>query len=70
MKYPGYWVYKSDGNVVLEPYSFDETELDPGSNWTEAWQNSEAISLSMGFIELSNALKCAEKWLSKSTQRH
>lgn len=64
MKYPGYWVHKSDGNVVLAPCSFDETELDPGSNWTEAWQNSEATSLSMGFVDLSNALKCAEKWLS------
>lgn len=53
---------------MLAPCSFDETELDPGYNWTEAWQNSEATSLSIGFIELSNALKCAEKWLSTSEQ--
>jgi hypothetical protein len=63
MKYPGYWVHKSDDSVVLVPFSFDETELDPKKNWTEAWQNSDEASLSMGFVELTSALKCAEKWL-------
>ena len=39
MKFPGYWVSVDSGKAVLERTVFDETELDPATNWKEAWQN-------------------------------
>lgn len=56
MKFSGYWVRKQDGDVRLEPTEFDETELDPKTDWKEAWQNADATSTTRGYVDQKKAL--------------
>lgn len=64
MNFPGYWVYMSEGKVFLERGTFDETELDPATNWKQAWQNQAAESQAMGYVELETALTSAATLLA------
>ncbi len=50
MKFDGYWVSKVDDTVGVTLTEFDETELTPESNWTEAGQNEEP-TYPHGFID-------------------
>ena len=56
MKFPGYWVSIGEGKILLEVTTFDETELDPATNWKLAWQNQAAESQVKGYVELESAL--------------
>lgn len=35
---------------------FDETDLDPATNWKRAWQNEDAASSCNGFVDLRDAM--------------
>ncbi len=69
MKFPGYWVSMSSGKALLERTTFDETDLDPATNWKQAWQNADASSTCNGFVELREALIFAAKLLSTAEER-
>jgi hypothetical protein len=64
MRFPGYWVSSDSGRVVLEKTVFDETELDPATNWKQAWQNQDAEALHKGYVDLDAALAFAAQVLS------
>lgn len=64
MKFPGYWVSVSSGKALLERTTFDETDLDPATNWKQAWQNEDASSPCNGFVDLRDALIFAAQLLS------
>lgn len=65
MRFGGVWVSLQDGKVVLQQTSFDDTELDPASQWKQAWQNQDPTGTSRGFVDLDDALACAESMLSR-----
>ena len=69
MKFPGYWVSMSSGKALLERTTFDETDLDPATNWKQAWQNEDASSTCNGFVDLRDALIFAAQLLSVSEHR-
>ncbi len=69
MKFSGYWVSLSSGKALLECTTFDETDLDPATNWKQAWQNEDETSTCNGFIELREALIFAAKLLSTAEGR-
>jgi hypothetical protein len=56
MQFPGYWVSIESNKATLIRTTFDETDLDPATNWKQAWQNQDAASTTKGFVELSSAL--------------
>ena len=59
MRFSGYWVYEDDGQVVLKRADFDDTELDPDTDWQQAWQNQDPASAAKGYLRESDALACA-----------
>lgn len=67
MKFPGYWVSVSEGKVLLERVTFDETELDPATNWKQAWQNQDVESQVKGYVELEAALISAAASLARAS---
>lgn len=66
MKFPGYWVSMNEGKVLLERTTFDETELDPATNWKQAWQNQAVESQVRGYVELEAALISAATSLARA----
>jgi len=50
MRFPGYWIKKENGELTLARCSFDETELDPATNWKTALQNQEG-DFPLGFVD-------------------
>lgn len=64
MKFPGYWVSMSSSKALLERITFDETDLDPATNWKRAWQNEDASSSCNGFVDLRDAMIFAAQLLS------
>jgi hypothetical protein len=69
MKFPGYWASMSSGKALLERTTFDETDLDPATNWKQAWQNEDETSTCNGFVELRDALIFVAKLLSTAEER-
>lgn len=69
MKFPGYWVENADGKVVIRTTTFDETELDPQTDWKEAWQNQDANSSVKGFVETGKALAHAARLIARNKKR-
>lgn len=69
MQFPGYWVWAEDGKVVVERSVFDETELDPETNWKQAWQNQEAEGMYKGFVDLEEALSCVAQMFAARSGR-
>ncbi len=67
MKFPGYWVSTAEGKVLLERATLDETELDPATNWKQAWQNQAAESQVKGYVELEAALISAATSLARAS---
>jgi hypothetical protein len=65
MQFPGYWVYEDEGKVVLKETTFDETELDPATNWKRAFQSQDPESPSKGYVNESEALACAARLLAR-----
>jgi hypothetical protein len=59
MKFPGYWVSVDSAKIVLERAVFDETELDPATNWKQAWQNQDGEARCKGYVDLAAALTYA-----------
>lgn len=55
--------------VSIEKTAFDETELDPASNWKQAWQNQQVDSTIMGYIDLDTALGYAASLLASAAGR-
>lgn len=66
MKFPGYWVSMCEGKILLERTTFDETELDPATNWKLAWQSQAVESPANGYVELESALIFAATSLAKA----
>jgi hypothetical protein len=64
MKFSGYWVSVEAAKVVLERTTFDETDLDPDTNWKQSWQNQNAASSTKGFVDLNDALLCCAQALA------
>jgi hypothetical protein len=58
MKFSGYWVTVEQNKATLERTTFDETDLDPATNWKQAWQNQDTTTSTKGFVELKDALLC------------
>ena len=56
MQFPGYWVSLESNKATLLQTTFDEIDLDPATNWKQAWQNQGSASSTKGFVELSSAL--------------
>jgi len=69
MKFPGYWVSVDSGRAVLERTVFDETELDPATNWKQAWQNQDVEARCKGYVDLEAALWFAAQMLSAAEGR-
>lgn len=69
MKFPGYWVSMDAGKVVLQKSTFDDTELDPATQWKQAWQNQDEKGQAKGFVELSDALGSAATLLAGAAGR-
>lgn len=67
MKFPGYWVSMGEGKILLERTTFDETELDPATNWKQAWQNQAVESQVKGYVELEAALISAATSLARAS---
>ena len=66
MIFPGYWVSFESGRAVLIRTTFDETDLDPATNWKEAWQNQDEAASCKGYVDLAAALLCAAHGLAAS----
>ena len=69
MKFRGYWVLVDSGKAVLERTVFDETELDPATNWKQAWQNQDGEARCKGYVDLKAALSFAAQMLSVAEGR-
>lgn len=69
MKFPGYWVSVQQAKVVLERTTFDETDLDPETNWKQTWQNQDGKALCKGYVELGEALIFAAQALAAAEGR-
>lgn len=55
-----------EDKVFLERTTFDETDLDPATNWRQAWQNQALESQVEGYVELDAALISAATSLARS----
>jgi hypothetical protein len=66
MKYSGYWVTMESHCVSISHCTFDDTELDPMTQWTQAWQNQDPNAPTTGYVSLEDALVAATKLLAKS----
>lgn len=69
MKFPGYWVSMDAYKVVLQKSTFDETELDPATQWKQAWQNQDEKAQANGYVELGDALVSAATLLARAAGR-
>ncbi len=69
MQFPGYWVTEDNGKVVIHTTIFDETELDPATDWKEAWQNQDADSPAKGFVEAGKATAHAARLIARNQGR-
>jgi len=67
MKFPGYWVFDDDGKVAIELATFDETELDPATDWKQAWQNQDLTATARGFVQLADAIACAAALIANAS---
>ena len=63
MKMPGYWVSKTDEGVSLTQTVFDETDLDPATQWREAYQNQDPDVPVRGYVAIEAALARARQLL-------
>ena len=52
---------------MLERTTLDETELDPATNWKQAWQNQAVESQVKGYVELEAALISAATSLARAS---
>ena len=50
MKFPGAWIHSSHDTVAVTFTTFDDTDLSPDSQWTEAWQN-EGSQAPIGLVD-------------------
>lgn len=69
MRFSGYWVTLSPEKATLQQTSFDDTELDPATNWKEAWQNQDEDAKVKGFIDFRSALFFAASHLAELEHR-
>ena len=65
MKFSGYWVCMDAGKVTLRRTAFDESELDPATQWKQAWQNQDDKGEAKGFVDLGDAQVCAATQLAR-----
>ena len=69
MKFPGYWVSVESGRAYFVRTVFDETDLDPATDWKQAWQNQDDEASPQGFVDLSTALTWAARKLASASGR-
>lgn len=50
MRFPGYCIEMQNGELTLSRRTFDETELDPATDWKTALQNQEG-DFPQGFVD-------------------
>jgi len=67
MKFSGYWVTAEQDKATLERTTFDETDLDPATNWKQAWQNQDTTTSTKGFVELKDALLCTAQAVASAS---
>ena len=67
MKFSGYWVTVEQNKATLERTTFDETDLDPATNWKQAWQNQDTTTSTKGFVELKDALLCTAQAVASAS---
>jgi hypothetical protein len=67
LKFTGYWVSVEHDKATLVRTTFDETDLDPATNWKQAWQNQDTTALTKGFVELTAALFYAAQTLASAS---
>lgn len=67
MKMPGYWVEKTQQGVALTHALFDETDLDPATQWKEAYQNQDPEAEVRGYVAIEAALACARQMLPEAS---
>lgn len=65
MKHRGYEVNAVGGRVSIAHATFDETDLDPGTNWSETWQNQDRTSNTLGYVKLEAALAAVSRLFLK-----
>lgn len=63
MQIPGYLVAFDQETVTIQRATFDETELDPATAWTQIWENQDAEGKVKGFTDLKQALCHIERLL-------
>lgn len=68
MKMPGYWVERNEEGVSLTHTLFDETDLDPATEWKEAWQNKDLESSVRGYVPIEAALAHARQLLPEEPE--
>ena len=66
MKFPGFWVLGGAGKVLVSSTTFDETDLDPDTRWTEHWMNQGTESSQKGFVHAQPALAYAIELLART----
>lgn len=59
MRFPGYWIFGGANRVYVREVVFDETELDPATQWKEALTNQDPSFGARGFVEGRAALAWA-----------
>lgn len=57
MQFPGYWVTLNADGAKIEKTVFDETDLNPATDWKEAWQNQDQGAPVKGFVDMEAALQ-------------
>jgi len=65
MRFAGYWIEETTRKIIVKPSWFDETELDPETEWKMAWQNSDPEASLRGFIQIADAREYVVKLIMK-----
>lgn len=71
MQFSGYWVKVNATElnpseiVQIERATFDETDLNPATDWKEAWQNQDPSSKCWGYVSLDAAMERVRQCLSR-----
>lgn len=66
MRFPGYWVVGGAGKVAVYSAFFDDTDLDPATDFKEAWTNQDPGPGVLGFVDNGAALEGAIKLLARA----
>ena len=67
MQFPGFWVFpNTKGGMTLVRTVFDETELDPATDWNRLWQNYDPNIACKGYVDFAAALVSAVQAIART----